>query len=191
MNNNTQHLIQRLQSGDQSALSTLYDDYGDTLYGIVLRIVGQDELAQDVLQESYVKIWKNAGKYDASQGTLFTWMLNICRNTAIDKTRSAHYQRRNKIHAVNDSLNNNYQFAYEQKTDYIGLDEEVNNLEEKYRTVIDLIYFKGFTQREVEEQLNIPLGTVKSRVRIALRELRKKFLSDRTSIVILLSLYFI
>lgn len=191
MSNNNQHLIQRLQSGDQSVISTLYDKYGATLYGIVLRIVEQEDLAQDVLQESFVKIWKNAGRYDATQGTLFTWMLNICRNTAIDKTRSAYFRRKKKVHAVDETLNNHRHFAYEQNTDQIGLDEEVKNLEEKYRTVIDLIYFRGFTQKEVTEQLNIPLGTVKSRVRIALRELRKQFLSDRTPLVIMLSLYFI
>ncbi|HKK77309.1 MAG TPA: sigma-70 family RNA polymerase sigma factor [Saprospiraceae bacterium] len=191
MSSNNQHLVQRLQSGDHSVISTLYDRYGDTLYGIVLRIVGQEDLAQDVIQESYVKIWKNAGRYDATQGTLFTWMLNICRNTAIDKTRSAHFRHKKKVHVVDDNINDHRNFAYEQKTDHIGLDEEVNNLEEKYRTVIDLIYFRGFTQREVVEQLNIPLGTVKSRVRIALRELRKKFLSDKTPLVILLSLYLI
>lgn len=191
MSFNNQHLIQRLQSGDQSVLSVLYDKYAETLYGIVLRIVGQEDLAEDVLQESFVKIWKYGGKYDATQGTLFTWMLSVCRNTAIDQTRSAHFRRRNKINAVDDTLNNHRHFAYEQQTDHIGLDQEVNNLEEKYRTVIDLIYFRGFTQKEVTEQLNIPLGTVKSRVRIGLRELRKKFLSDRIPLVILLSLYLI
>lgn len=176
-----QNLISRLQAQDKSVIGELYDLYSDTLYGIVLRIVQQEGLAQDVLQESFVKIWKNGSKYDTSKGTLFTWMLNICRNTAIDKTRSANYKRRDKIHVIDQTVYNNEKWSCEQKPDHIGLHQEVINLEAKYREIIELIYFQGYTQKEVTEHLNIPLGTVKSRVRIGLRELRKLFLSDRAT----------
>jgi RNA polymerase sigma-70 factor (ECF subfamily) len=179
METSKQELVTRLQAQDKTVVGTLYDLYGHTLYGIVLRIVRQEDLAQDVLQDSFVKIWKNGSKYDSSKGTLFTWMLNICRNTAIDKTRSANYKRQSKIHVIDQTVYNNVDWSCEQKPDHIGLHQEVVKLEEKYREIIELIYFQGYTQQEVTEQLNIPLGTVKSRVRIGLRELRKLFLSDK------------
>ena len=180
-----QDLIYRLQAQDKTVVGELYDLYSDTLYGIVLRIVQQEALAQDVLQEAFVKIWKNGHRYDSSKGTLFTWMLNICRNTAIDKTRSANYRRQSKIHAIDQSVYNDEKWSYEQNPDHIGLQQEVVKLEEKYREIIELIYFQGYTQQEVTEHLNLPLGTVKSRVRIGLRELRKLFLSDRATTAIL------
>jgi RNA polymerase sigma-70 factor (ECF subfamily) len=188
---NNQHLVNRLQSKDKSVISVLYDMYSDTLYGIIFRIVEQEELAEDVLQESFIKIWKNGGKYDATKGTLFTWMLNICRNTAIDKTRTAHFRKKQMVHTIDDKVKNQNSLSVQQNTDLIGLDEAVDKLDEKYKTIIDLIYFKGFTQKEVTEQLDIPLGTVKSRVRIALRELRKRFTSDKTPLLIVLSLLLI
>lgn len=184
MENSNQHLIIRLQSQDKSVISELYDQYSNTLYGIVLRIVQQEAIAQDVLQESFVKIWKNGHKYDSSKGTLFTWMLNICRNTAIDKTRSANYRKQSKIHTIDQNVYDNTRWSCEQKPDHIGLQQEVVKLEDKYREIIELIYFQGYTQQEVTDHLNIPLGTVKSRVRIGLRELRKLFLNDRATLTI-------
>jgi RNA polymerase sigma factor (sigma-70 family) len=185
METSNQELVTRLQSQEKTVVGTLYDLYGSTLYGIVLRIVRQEDLAQDILQESFVKIWKNGPKYDSSKGTLFTWMLNICRNTAIDKTRSANYKRQSKIHMIDQTVYNNVELSYEQKPDHIGLYQEVVKLEEKYREIIELVYFQGYTQQEVTEHLNIPLGTVKSRVRIGLRELRKLFLSDKAVTMLL------
>lgn len=191
MSNNKNDLIYRLQSKDPAVVEILYEKYADTLYGIILRIVQQEDLAEDVLQDAFVKIWKNGGTYDATKGTLFTWMLNICRNTAIDKTRTVHFRKKQMIHNLEENVDNLGAYTYEQHIDQIGLDDAVNGLEEKYRTIIDLIYFKGFTQKEVTEQLEIPLGTVKSRVRIALRELRLRFLSDQTPLLIILSFYLI
>ena len=179
-------LIERLQSQDKTVVSDLYDLYSDTLYGIILRIIPQEDLAQDVLQDAFIKIWKNGSSYDSKKGTLFTWMLNICRNTAIDKTRSAAYKRQGKIHEISQTVYNNRQLSYEEKPEHIGIAEEVKKLEEKYREIIELIYFQGFTQKEVTEHLNIPLGTVKSRVRIGLRELRKLFQTDKVQILIMI-----
>ncbi|MEO0339594.1 MAG: sigma-70 family RNA polymerase sigma factor [Bacteroidota bacterium] len=182
-----QQLVIRLGNKDKTVIAELYDRYGDTLYGIILRIVQQEEIAKDVLQEAFVKIWKNGPSYDATRGTLFTWMLNICRNTAIDKTRSANYRRRSSIGEITDHLMNDHNHSYETKPELIGLTQEVNKLQDKYREIIELIYFKGYTQQEVTEKLNLPLGTVMSRVRIGLRELKKVFLSDQVHLLLLLS----
>jgi RNA polymerase sigma-70 factor (ECF subfamily) len=170
------HIIQLLKSKDKEAISILYDQYSPALYGVVLRIVQAKAIAEDVMQDTFIKIWKNGPNYDKSKGRLFTWILNIARNTAIDKTRSAHYRGNGKIQSMDTTLDEkNTDFSHEMETDHIGVRKKVDTLEPKYRTIIDLIYFKGYTQREVAEHLKLPLGTVKSRVKIALRNLRNIF----------------
>lgn len=160
----------------------LYDHYAPTLYGIVLRIVQSEELAQDVLQESFIKVWRNRHRYDATKGRLFTWLLNICRNQAIDTVRSARHIQSQKIQPIDFSVYNLESLSNRPAPEHIGVQQMVETLDPKYRQVIDLIYFQGYTHTEVEEALQIPLGTVKSRVKIALRELRK-FFRDHPSLL--------
>jgi RNA polymerase sigma factor (sigma-70 family) len=166
-------LIQQLQSQDSAAISHLYDAYSGALFGVALRIVGSRELAEQVLQDTFVKAWRNGRQYDPSKGQLFTWLLNIARNTAIDVTRTAHYRNQTATDDVQ---------ALHQKADntvfnpeHIGLRELTETLDEKYRNLIHLIYFQGYTQEEAAEQLDIPLGTVKTRLRFAIGELRRFF----------------
>ena len=168
-------IVEMLHQNDRKVISIIYDNYAPALYGVVLRIVRSEEIAEDVMQDSFLKIWKNGQQYNSSKGTLFTWLLNIARNTAIDKTRSANFRRSNKIQPVDDFVNNKESTTGTIKPELIGVKELVNNLDSKYKEVIDLIYFNGFTQQEVSDHLNIPLGTVKSRIRIALRELKGIF----------------
>ena len=166
-------LILRLQQQDRTALSQLYDLYSSALYGVVLRIVQSPELAQQVIQDTFLKVWKNSGSYDSAKGRVFTWLLNIARNTAIDATRTAHFRYKQKTESTdtlvsrpgNDTLN----------PDHLGVREAVGTLDDKYKSLIDLIYFKGYTQEEVAEETGIPIGTVKTRLRYAINELRKVF----------------
>lgn len=166
-------LILRLNQKDRTAIGQMYDMYGGALYGVVLRIVQSPELAQQVLQDTFLKVWKNSASYDESKGRLFTWLLNIARNTAIDATRTAHFRYQQKTENIdslvhkpgNETLN----------PDHLGIREVVSTLDEKYKTLIDLIYFKGYTQEEVAEETGIPIGTVKTRLRYAMTELRKVF----------------
>ncbi len=177
-----QHIIGLLQAKEEKAISLLYDRYSAALYGVACRIVKDEELAQDVLQDAFIKIWKNSTGYDRKKGTLFTWMLNITRNTAIDKTRSSHFRNSGKIQPIDYFVNNSEApFSLEMSIDSIGVRKKIEILEDKYKTIIDLIYFNGYTQREVAEQLKLPIGTVKSRVKIALRELRNA-LSDKSGL---------
>lgn len=179
-----QHIIDLLQSGDKKAISLIYDRYSAALYGVACRIVKSEEIAQDVLQDAFIKIWKNASSYNRTKGTLFTWILNITRNTAIDKTRSIHFRYKGKVQPIDHFVNNSEAvFSHEMNVNHIGVRKKIEILEDKYRTIIDLIYFNGYTQREVAEKLDIPLGTVKSRVKIAFRELRN-VLSDGPNVLI-------
>ncbi len=167
------HLVSRLQQQDRAVIGELYDAYGAALFGVVLRIVQSRELAEQVLQDTFVKVWRNSGSYDVSKGRLFTWLVNIARNTAIDATRTAHFQHYRKT----DSLDNlvHKPGGESLNPDHLGVKDVVSRLDEKYKSLIDLVYFKGYTQEEVAEETGIPLGTVKTRLRYAIGELRKMF----------------
>ncbi|MEN0005465.1 MAG: sigma-70 family RNA polymerase sigma factor [Bacteroidota bacterium] len=180
-----EHIIQLLQQNDKKAMGLLYDHYAASLYGIILKVVQSETIAQDVLQDAFIKIWQNGDKYDRSKGKLFTWLLNIARNLAIDKTRSANFRQKRKIQSLDELVITQKGPSVENKPEHIGLGSVIAKLEEKYRIIIDLIYFQGYTQKEVEEHLGIPLGTVKSRVRIALRELRKTFEEHNVTLLLL------
>lgn len=168
-----QQLINRLKAQDRVAIGNLYDAYNGALFGVVLRIVQQRELAEQVLQDTFVKAWRNGASYDEQKGRLFTWLLNIARNTAIDATRTAHFQKSRQTDSLDalvfspggEGIN----------PDVIGVREVVNRLDEKYKMLIDLIYFKGYTQEEAAEETGIPLGTIKTRLRYAINELRGVF----------------
>lgn len=167
-----EELINLLNENSQEGISVLYDNYSSALYGVIAKIVRSEEIAQDILQDAFVKIWKNFSKYDSSKGRLFTWMINIARNRAIDYVRSKDFKNRN----LNDYDTNNAELTTitsEIKIDQIGLTDTLNLLDPKLKIIIDTIYLKGYTQAETAEYLNIPLGTVKSRVRNGLIELRK------------------
>lgn len=170
---NDSQIISLLQSEPREAVKHILSKYGDALLGIIVKIVGTREVGEEVLQDTCIKIWKNAEKYDQKKGKLFTWCLNIARNTAIDKIRTQKFQKNRTSKQLDESVNNNVTFSEEMQVKDVGLHQQINKLEEKYRIIIDLLYLKGYTQQEVTDELEIPLGTVKSRARIAIRELRK------------------
>lgn len=167
-------LVSLLQQKNQQSFSYLYDNYCAALNGAIYRIVENTALAEDILQEAFVKIWNNIDNYDASRGRLFTWMLNIAKNLAIDTVRSKSYKKQSKIFNDENSVNNfqdaNYGIA---KFDALGLRKYVENLKPDLKRVIDLAYFMGYTQEEISRQMQMPLGTVKTKIRTAILELRK------------------
>ena len=168
-------LVDLLKSKNKRGFDLLYDNYSKVLYGIILKIVHSEELAEDVLQDAFVKIWKNVASYDSSKGTLFTWILNVARNTAIDRIRSQEYKHSSKIQPIDNNVHMDGQSTTQTQVEHIGLEKVVADLKPEQRIVIDYIYFKGFTQAEAAEALNIPLGTVKTRVKSAINRLRELF----------------
>ncbi|MBY0432830.1 MAG: sigma-70 family RNA polymerase sigma factor [Cyclobacteriaceae bacterium] len=166
-------LIKRLKGKDTSAFDYLYDHYSAALYSIVLRIVRKEEVGEEVLQDVFLKIWDRIGSYEPSKGRLFTWMLNIARNQAIDKTRSKEMSKGRKTDDIDNLVNTiDRQESAELQVEAIGLKEVLTKLPEEQRFVIDLLYLKGYTQSEVAEEFGIPLGTVKTRTRMGMIELR-------------------
>lgn len=165
-------LVAMLRNKEQKGMSLLYDNYSGALYNIILRRVKSTETAEDVLQEVFIKIWKNFHQYSEDKGRLFTWMINIANNEAISVLRSKGNRKEQVTAAITEADCKSYSVITE--TDHIGVRQLIDRLEEKYREVIDSIYFKGMTQSEVTRELQIPLGTVKTRTAIAYRELKKQ-----------------
>lgn len=167
-------LVSRLQSQDQAAFSYLYDHYSAALNGIIHRMIADPQLAEDILQEAFVKIWNNFKQYDQTKGRLFTWMVNITRNLTIDTLRSKGYKKQQKISQDDNSVSG-YKDAVSgaEKFDSLGLRKQVAALKPDQKAIIDLAYFNGYTQEEISKEMGIPLGTVKTRMRSAIMELRK------------------
>jgi RNA polymerase sigma-70 factor (ECF subfamily) len=158
---------------DDKAFTTLYNMYSKSLYSVITNLIGEQEEAEDVLQEVFVKIWKNIESYNESKGRFYTWILNIARNTAIDKLRSKSFNNSQKnlssdnfVHLLDDSnkLTN--------RIDTIGIQEFVKKLKPKCIQLIELLFFKGYTQQEASDELEIPLGTVKTQNRNCINDLR-------------------
>ena len=153
-------------------MGALYDAFSPAIYGVVLRMVGKEELAQEVLQDTFVKIWKSATSYDRSKGRPFTWMVNIARNTAIDKLRSAEVKQGEMIRPMEDHVYRLGSDDPHQAMEGADVRNVVGGLKEEHRDLIDLAYYKGYSQQEIADRIGLPLGTVKSRTRSALQELR-------------------
>lgn len=165
------HIIELLREKDKRAISLLYDNYADTLYGVAYKVVKNQDLALDIVQESFVKIWKKSDSYDPTKAKLFTWLFRITRNTAIDKLRSIKTKSDKEIQI---DISDVYNLGEDRiKPEVIDLRENLLNIESKYRIVLEALFFGGMTQQEASEELAIPLGTIKSRLKIGLREMRK------------------
>ncbi|RZJ54103.1 MAG: sigma-70 family RNA polymerase sigma factor [Flavobacterium sp.] len=168
-----EELLPQIYKKDDKAFTLLYDMYSKSLYGIIFNLIKDKEESEDVLQEVFVKIWKNIDSYNESKGRFFTWILNIARNTSIDKLRSKSHNNNlknlsadNFVHILDNNASAN------NKIDAIGIKEFVKKLKPKCIRLIDLLFFKGYTQQEASDELEIPLGTVKTQNRNCINELR-------------------
>ncbi|MEM6717818.1 MAG: sigma-70 family RNA polymerase sigma factor [Bacteroidota bacterium] len=167
-------LIEQFKNRDVKAFESLYEMYNDSIFGVIHTIVKNEDIATEILQDVFIKAWNKAEAYTEKKGRFFTWLLNIARNAAIDKIRSKSYKNAQQnqdidffVHSIesNDLL--------DEKVNAIGIKNYVNKLAEKCKKIIDFLYFKGYTQKETAEALEIPLGTVKTRNRNCISELRK------------------
>ena len=165
-------LVRSLTQREQEAFFYLYDHYAPALNGVISNIILDPVVAGDALQEVFVKIWRQVGSYDPTKGRLFTWMHQIARNTAIDILRGKDWKK-NKL---NDPLT-----ASAEKLPDRGstpscekdLRKLVATLKEEHKILVDLSYFQGYKQEEIAKMLGIPLGTVKTRLRVALTHLKR------------------
>ncbi len=168
-----QRLVDELRKGKHAAFEKLYDNYSSALYGVIFRIVRKEDEAIDAMQETFVKIWKKIHAFDSSKGRLYTWMLNIARNTAIDKVRKIKREGKVQIQSFETFVNTSNLHKTSMNVDHLGLKETVGKLDEDHKLIIEYLYFGGYTQKEISDELGIPLGTVKTRARNGLKKLRK------------------
>lgn len=168
-----EQFVAALKSQTAEAFEMLYSSYSGALFGVILGILKDEAAAEDALQEVFVKIWKNADAYQAEKSRLFTWMVNIGRNHAIDRLRS---KKRLQQHETGEIVREGFDVAGSAPfTDGIGLKKMVEELGDEQREIIEMLYYKGYTHIEAAEELNLPLGTVKSRLRLGINKLRKYF----------------
>lgn len=171
-----EELIKGIRNGDMKFMTILYDNYSAALNGVICRMVRNEEFAEDILQETFVKIWQSFHQYNESKGRLFTWMLNIARFHALDQMKRKSYRnylRNERISSLKSTLDDQYSSSNNYNT--IGIKQMAGNLPAKYKNIIDLVYFQGYTQAEAADVLNIPLGTLKTRLRAGVSELRFLF----------------
>jgi RNA polymerase sigma factor (sigma-70 family) len=170
-------LVRRLQNRDEQALAFLYDQYSGALLGIIVRILNNREVAEDILQKTMLKVWNGIQSFDAEKSSLYTWMATIARNAAIDQKRLKSFQNQEKTETI-DALVHQPQ---SDQTNTAGIDVQklTADLDPKYKDVLDHIYLLGYTQQETSEQLGIPLGTVKTRLRLAIKALGEKLENEK------------
>ncbi|MDR3610961.1 MAG: sigma-70 family RNA polymerase sigma factor [Ignavibacteriaceae bacterium] len=177
-------LMQRVCSNDSKALEALYNRYSPLLYTLIKKIVTEDEVAKDVLSDVFVIIWRKIDLFDFNSNDAYCWLVSITRNKAIDTIR-----RRNssEMEPYSDEYENNHIIPnLSSKIDPLELEtannikdevvSSLNKLTNAQQFVISLAYFEGLTQKEIAERLNIPVTTVKSKIKIALGNLRNSLI---------------
>jgi len=170
-----EELITRFQEKDTFAFERLHSMYAENICGVINTIVRDDNLSQEICQDVFVKVWNNALSYNSSKGRFFTWIVNIARNAAIDVMRSKTYKNQKKNLSADYfvSILENTSEDVESTRNTDGIRKLVSKLKDKCIQVIELLYFKGYTQKEVSEELDIPVGTVKTRNRSCISQLRE------------------
>jgi RNA polymerase sigma-70 factor (ECF subfamily) len=171
-------LIKRLKARDQHVMSTLYERYGRLAYSLIFRVVRNASTAEDLLQETFLRVWNRAQSFDAERGALGPWILAVARNRAIDHLRSADARAATGALEL-DRLENPALFTkLEDSTLSIDrarrLKAAFEKLNPQQKTVIEMAYYEGLSQTEMAERLKQPLGTVKTWARTALKILREE-----------------
>ncbi|WP_421763923.1 RNA polymerase sigma factor [Ekhidna sp.] len=167
-------LVARIKARNADAFSYLYDNYSAAIYGSISRIVNDEDVAEEVLQDSFMKFWDKIDQYDSSKGRFFTWMVNISRNLAIDKLRSKEMKKVGKTDNIETYVSGiERERLNHMQVDAIGLKETLTSLRDEEKFILEMVYFKGYTQSEISDEFDIPLGTVKTRLRMGLKNMRK------------------
>jgi RNA polymerase sigma factor (sigma-70 family) len=182
--------VNGLKEHSEQVFAKMYSKFSPALYGIILNCVKDTELAENLLQDVFMKAWNNSNQYDAAKGRLFVWMYRISRNICIDHIRSKRH-RISKLSVLNgdaiESVKRRGEAGF--TPDHIGLRKIVNGLREEERELVELLYFRGYTQAEVAIIKSMPIGTVKTRSARAIKNLRKFFMRSEAVVLLRLSVY--
>ena len=178
------NILQRIADRDEKALEALYDRYSRIVYSLVLAIVKQEEDAQDVIQELFLNIWEKASLFDPSKGSAYTWLITLARNRAIDRIRSRQHQSQQRIDRQID-IDTLFSLSDQSPIEGVISGERASlvkkamaELQENERELITMAYFGGYSQSEISEKLNLPLGTVKTRMRQGMKKLYSTLIKE-------------
>jgi RNA polymerase sigma-70 factor (ECF subfamily) len=164
--------------GDKEALGTLYDRHSRTAYSLAYRMMGERPAAEDLVQEAFLQVWRAAGSYRAERGSVRTWILSIVRYRGIDHLRSSASRRKvhDRVEATVSTSQPSEAFAETWRNSQgEQVREALGGLPQAQHKVLEFAYFSGYTHTEIAELLELPLGTVKGRVRLGLKKLREHF----------------
>jgi RNA polymerase sigma-70 factor (ECF subfamily) len=178
--NTDEALLARVVIGDDESLLAIYDQYASRVYGLTLRILRDQMAAEDVTQEVFLKLRARARSFSPAKGTLLNWLLTIARNTALDRIR---FEKRRPGLADDDDPEELWTAVPEDgstsdESRWRAMHFALETLVEDQRVVIELAYYQGMSHSEIAEYLNCPLGTVKTRLRLGMEQLRRLWLSD-------------
>lgn len=174
-NYSEEEFVLLLKQRDLNAYKDLYDNYSSSMLGVIVRLLGNQTISEEVLQNVFVKIWMGIESYDCTKGRLYTWMINIAINSSIDYSKSKQARQEKITQSIDVSANEiNSKNTNWLNTDVIGLKEQVVQLKDDYRVLIDFVYYQGLTHEETAKELDMPLGTVKTRIRAAVSQLKEK-----------------
>jgi len=169
-------IIRFLADRDERAIELIFENYFIAMMNAIRTVVKQEAAAEDVLQQVLVKIWEKGHTFDSTKAGLFTWLIRVSKNAAIDSTRAKNYSKHSKSESIDNFVFNGeaiHQKGIQERN--AGVWESVDQLPDAQRSLIDMAYFQGYTQQEISKELDIPLGTVKTRMRAALKTLRRIF----------------
>lgn len=171
-------LYEGLRAGDKSCLEMLYQKYEKLLYSYAYKMTSNHERSEEVVQDVFMKIWQKKGAYDANKGKLSTWLISITRNSAIDLSRrkkldTFEYDERDDVNSDTNHFNSSVEQEAERHENQEMINKAMHELNDEQKKIITLFYFKAYSQSQIAAALDLPLGTVKSRLRLALGHLRK------------------
>ncbi|MFT4685366.1 MAG: RNA polymerase sigma-70 factor (ECF subfamily) [Neolewinella sp.] len=181
-------VVRLLQQQDEEGMRQLFQFYSGALMTIIQSIIPQKEEAEEILHDALLKVWNNIDSYNAGKSRFFTWMARIARNAAIDRARSKNYRKSNKTNEIDEVVSRRKELSQTPSVDYIGVSSLLEKLDEDHRPIINLLYLQDYTQSEAAKELGVPLGTVKTRARRAIMQLRKLL---QTEMVWLTLFYFL
>jgi RNA polymerase sigma-70 factor (ECF subfamily) len=165
-----------MQRGDQAAVTALYDRHGGAAYGLAFRITGDGTLAEDVVQEAFLSVWRQCGRFDPGRGQVRSWLLTIVHHKAVDAVRRRAGRPERALPEEPEVFQSDHgrpEEIAEMSMDAAAVREAVALVPEEQKQTIMMAYFEGLTHVEIAERMQVPLGTVKSRLRIGLEKMRE------------------
>src|SRR5215208_1241842 len=171
-------LISMVEASDSEAFATLYDRHSRAAFSLAYRMIGDRQAAEDLAQDAFLKVWRGAGSYRAERGSVRTWILSIVHNRGIDQLRSHASRRRTQERVEASAPRSQPSEAFAEtwrNSQRDQLREALNTLPAEQLKILELVYFSGYTHVEISELVDVPLGTMKGRMRLGLKKMRDYF----------------